>query len=325
MERMWDSQVYPYPSRREVIYARRGMVCTSQTLAAQAGLDMLKMGGNAVDAALATAIALTVLEPTSNGLGSDAFALIWMKGNLYGFNGSGWSPQKLTWEVLHEKGMTEVPLRGWTPVMVPGAPAAWAEIHSRFGRLPFEELFKPAISYAEDGYAVMPNLAVMLKEGYESFAPYRHEPAFKGLFDTFYAGDVIPAAGDILRLPQQARSLRLLAKSRCRDLYEGEIAAAIDDWSKKTGGYLRKEDLMDYSPQWVQPIHTNYRGYDVWEIPPNGHGLVVLMALNIASGFSFAVSGMINPPAVFSSAGFGRISTRSDNGFTFIALCFKFV
>lgn len=288
MERMWDSQVYPYPSRREVIYARRGMVCTSQTLAAQAGLDMLKMGGNAVDAALATAIALTVLEPTSNGLGSDAFALIWMKGNLYGFNGSGWSPQKLTWEVLHEKGMTEVPLRGWTPVMVPGAPAAWAEIHSRFGRLPFEELFKPAISYTEDGYAVMPNLAVMLKEGYESFAPYRHEPAFKGLFDTFYAGDVIPAAGDILRLPQQARSLRLLAKSRCRDLYEGEIAAAIDDWSKKTGGYLRKEDLMDYSPQWVQPIHTNYRGYDVWEIPPNGHGLVVLMALNIASGFSFA-------------------------------------
>ena len=102
MERMWDSQVYPYPSRREVIYARRGMVCTSQTLAAQAGLDMLKMGGNAVDAALATAIALTVLEPTSNGLGSDAFALIWMKGNLYGVNGSGWSPQKLTWDARHE-------------------------------------------------------------------------------------------------------------------------------------------------------------------------------------------------------------------------------
>ena len=160
------------------------MVCTSQTLAAQAGLDMLKMGGNAVDAALATAIALTVLEPTSNGLGKRCLcAHMDEGGTCNGFNGSGWSPQKLTWEVLHEKGMTEVPLRGWTPVMVPGAPAAWAEIHSRFGRLPFEELFKPAISYAEDGYAVMPNLAVMLKEGYESFAPYRHEPAFKGLFE----------------------------------------------------------------------------------------------------------------------------------------------
>ena len=153
----FDASQYPYASRREVVYGRRGMVCTSQTLAAQAGLDMLKQGGNAVDAALATAISLVVLEPTSNGLGSDAFALIWTKGKLHGLNGSGWSPQGLTWEDLHDKGCAAVPHRGWTPVMVPGAPAAWAEIHEQFGKLPFEALFEPAIYYAEHGYAVMPN------------------------------------------------------------------------------------------------------------------------------------------------------------------------
>lgn len=284
----FDSQQYPYPSRREVVYSRRGMVCTSQTLAAQAGLDMLKRGGNAIDAALATAIALTVLEPTSNGLGSDAFALVWTGGKLYGLNGSGWSPERLTWEALQARGLKEMPLRGWTPVMVPGAPAAWAELHSRFGRLPFADLFEPAIAYAAEGYAVMPNLACMFAEGETSFAPYRTEEAFQGLFSTFYPQGRALKAGQILKLPDHARSLRLLAQSRCRDFYEGEMAEAMDAWAKKTGGYLRLADLKEYKPQWVEPIHTSYRGYDVWEIPPNGHGLVVLMALNIARGLDFA-------------------------------------
>ena len=158
-----DGSVYPYASRREVVYSRRGMVCTSQHLAAQAGLDMLKHGGNAVDAALATAICLTVLEPTSNGLGSDAFALIWMDGKLHGINGSGWSPAALTRERLVSEGYKEMPLRGWYPVMVPGAPATWAEVHRRFGKLPFNELFEPAISYAREGYVVMPNLAALVR------------------------------------------------------------------------------------------------------------------------------------------------------------------
>ncbi len=284
----YDAAYYPYASRREVVYGRRGMVCTSQTLAAQAGLDMLKAGGNAVDAALASAISLVVLEPTSNGLGSDAFALIWTKGTLHGLNGSGWSPARLTWEALHAQGYDAMPVRGWVPVMVPGAPAAWAEIHEKFGRLPFEKLFEPAIYYAENGYAVMPNLAAMLAESWESFAPYRDIPAFSALFSTFFPKGRAHRAGEILRLPDHARSLRLLRDSRCRALYGGEIAAAIDDWSRKTGGYLRREDLAAYAPQWVAPIHTSYRGYDVWEIPPNGHGLVVLMALNIARAFSFA-------------------------------------
>lgn len=278
---------YPYASRREVTFARRGMVCTSQTLASQAGLDMLKAGGNAVDAALAAAIALVVLEPTSNGLGSDAFALIWTNGQLYGLNGSGWSPAALTWDAMKAASHDTMPLRGWAPVMVPGAPAAWAEIHKRFGRLPFKDLFEPAIAYAEEGYAVMPNLAAMLKNEETSFLPFKNDPAFAGLFPLFYPHGQAPQAGEILRLPQIARSLRLLQGSCCRSLYEGELAQAIDAWSKQTGGYLDKDDLALYQPQWVEPLHTNYRGYDVWEIPPNGHGLVVLMALNIARGFTF--------------------------------------
>lgn len=283
----FDASVYPYGSHREVIYGRKGMVCTSQALAAQAGLDMLKKGGNAIDAALATAICLTVLEPTSNGLGSDAFALIWTQGKLYGINGSGWSPALLTREAVAAQGCDQVPLRGWTPVMVPGAPATWAEVHRRFGRLAFEELFEPAIAYARDGYAVMPNLAAMLADSFRAFAPYKGEKIFQHLFDTFFPHGQAPRAGDILKLPELAKSLELLRDSHCRSLYDGELAEAVDAWSQATGGFIRKADLSEYQPQWVEPIHTNYRGYDVWEMPPNGHGLVVLMALNIASAFTF--------------------------------------
>lgn len=181
----FDASVYPYESHREVVYGRRGMVCTSQTLASQAGLDMLKKGGNAIDAAVATAICLTVLEPTSNGLGSDAFALIWTQGKLHGINGSGWSPAGLTRDELLKRGYDQVPLRGWEPVMVPGAPATWVEVHRRFGRLPFEDLFEPAIAYARDGYAVMPNLAAMLADSAKAFVPYKGKKLFQELFDTF--------------------------------------------------------------------------------------------------------------------------------------------
>lgn len=284
----FDASVYPYGSHREVVYGRRGMVCTSQTLASQAGLDMLKKGGNAIDAAVATAICLTVLEPTSNGLGSDAFALIWTQGKLYGINGSGWSPAGLTRDELLKRGYDQVPLRGWEPVMVPGAPATWAEVHRRFGRLPFEDLFEPAIAYARDGYAVMPNLAAMLADSAKAFVPYKGKKLFQELFDTFFPHGRAPKAVDILKLPDLAKSLELLRDSHCQALYDGELADAIDAWSRETGGLIRKDDLAVYRSQWVDPIHTSYRGYDVWEMPPNGHGLVVLMALDIASGFIFS-------------------------------------
>lgn len=212
MSSYFDPCSYPYPSRREIVYGRNGMVCTSQALAAQAGLDMLKKGGNAVDAALSTAIALTVLEPTSNGLGSDLFALIWTDGRLYGLNGSGHSPAKMTPHILAEQGYTEMPLYGWPPVMVPGAPAAWYVLHERFGRLPFAELFGPAVTYARNGYALMPTVGTLMKSEYEKYASFNDNPAFAGLFKTFYTNG-IPPVGSLLTLPDHAKSLQSLAET----------------------------------------------------------------------------------------------------------------
>lgn len=288
MEFKFDSTEYPYSSRRRVIYAKRGMVCTSQPLAAQAGLSMLQQGGNAVDAAIATAICLTVVEPTSNGLGSDAFALVWVKDKLYGLNGSGYAPSALTPEAVAERGHTEkMPARGWCSVTIPGAPSAWTELHKRFGKLPFAKLFEPAIHYAKNGYPVSPICQRFWQEGLTVFAPYKDKAEFQPWYDTFTKNGVTPKVGQFVTLPDHAKTLELLANSNCEDYYRGQVANAIAGWSQKTGGFITKEDLADYRAEWVEPIHVNYRGYDVWEIPPNGHGITVLMALNILKGFEF--------------------------------------
>ena len=276
---------YSYPSRRGLMYGTKGMVCTSQPLAAQAGLDMLKKGGNAVDAAIATAIALTVLEPTSNGLGSDAFAQVWVGGKLYGLNGSGYAPALLSPECEALKGKTAVPERGWESVDVPGAVSAWAELHKRFGKLPFADLFAPAIDYAENGYPVSPVISRLWHEGLAIFESYKNNEAFKGWFDTFTKNSETPAAGTVAKLPNQAKTLRLIADSYGETFYRGEVADVIDAFSKATGGYIRKSDLAAYRAEWAEPISIDYRGYRVWELPPNGHGIVALMALNILQGF----------------------------------------
>ena len=273
---------YHYPSRRSVIYGRNGMVCTSQPLAAQAGLDILKKGGNAVDAMLATAMCMTVLEPTGNGIGSDAFALVWSQKEhkLYGLNSSGYAPKLLTVEAMKEKGYTKMPTRGWATVMVPGAPAAWAELHKKFGKLPFKEVFKPAISYAENGYPVQPIVGLLWERGLDTFSKYKGKPEFANYFTTF-AQKGVPATGSMVTLPYHAKALRELAATSCESLYRGNIAKAIDKFSRETNGYLRADDLAGYHAQWVTPIKTDYKGYEVCEIPPNGQGIVALMTLNI--------------------------------------------
>lgn len=245
----FDGLTYRYPSRRGVVYGRRGIVCTSQSLAAQAGLDALKRGGNAVDAILTTAICMTVLEPTSNGLGSDAFALYWDAATkqLYGLNGSGYAPQALTPEAMKQKGYTAMPDRGWAAVTVPGAPSAWAELHQRFGRLPFASLFEPAISYAENGYPVQPITSLLWQRSVDTFAPFKSDPSFAPLFETFFAKGA-PQPGNLVTLPDHAKTLRLLADSHCESYYRGALAGEIDAFSRKTGGYLRKEDLASYRP-----------------------------------------------------------------------------
>lgn len=281
-----DPLYYPNPSRRNVVYARNGAVATSQPLAAQAGLEILKKGGNAIDAAIATAACLTVVEPTSNGIGGDAFALVWRNGQLHGLNASGPAPQGISIEQVRELGHDEMPVYGVIPVTVPGAPGAWVALSRRFGRLPLTEVLKPAIKYAESGYPLSPTLGQAWQSG---FANYRSigDPIFQSWMETFAPDGRAPGIGEMWRSPGHAATLRSIAETNGESFYRGEIAEKIDAFMRAHGGFLRKEDLAAYQPEWVTPIGVNYRGYEVWEIPPNGQGTVALMALNILKGFEF--------------------------------------
>ncbi|NIQ07839.1 MAG: gamma-glutamyltransferase family protein [Candidatus Korarchaeota archaeon] len=282
----WDPLEYPYPSRRRVIYAKKGMIATSQPLAAQAGLEILKKGGNAIDAAIASAAALTVLEPTSNGIGGDAFALLWHGGDLHGLNSSGPAPSAISIETLNEEGYDEMPKVGWGPVTVPGVPAAWATLSDRFGELPLTEILKPAVEYAEEGYPLSPILGKSWKHAYEYYKKQEGEQ-FKHWFETFAPNGRPPEIGEVWKSPDHAETLRSIAETKSRAFYEGKLAEKIDEFSKEYDGYLTKADLAAFQPEWVNPIKVTYRGYDVWELPPNGQGLIALMALNILKGFEF--------------------------------------
>jgi gamma-glutamyltranspeptidase/glutathione hydrolase len=282
-----DYSNYPYPARRTVVFGGKGMVATSQPLAAQAGLDILKKGGNAIDAAVATAACLTVVEPTSNGIGADAFAIIWTKGKLHGLNSSGCAPKAISIEALTKEGHKEMPTHGWIPVTVPGAPGAWAELVEKFGRLPLTEVLKPAIEYAQNGYPVSPVVSEGWRSAFNRYSKILQGDQFKAWFDTFAIDGKTPRAGEIWRSADHARTLQLIAETKAEAFYKGELADKIDSFSRQYDGYLRKEDLETFKPQWVDPIKADYRGYEVWELPPNGHGMVTLMALNILKGFEF--------------------------------------
>ncbi|MFC0268034.1 gamma-glutamyltransferase family protein [Kushneria aurantia] len=273
----------PYPSIRSATYATGGMVAASQPQAAQVGRDMLARGGNAVDAAIATAAALTVVEPTANGIGGDVFAQVWMRDEkrLHGLNASGHSPATLTREAVQQAGHEKMPLYGWTPVNVPGAPSAWAALSERFGRLPFAELLAPAVRLARDGFPVSPEISEQWKRAVQRFRPEFTEESTLGWFDLFAPQGRAPEPGEVFASERHATTLESLAATHCESFYRGELADRIDAFSRATGGYLRKEDLAAHEVEWVEPISVNYRGVDVWEIPPNGQGIVALMALNM--------------------------------------------
>ena len=277
----FDPLYNPYPSQRMTVYAKNGMVATSQPLAAQAGLEILKKGGNAVDAAVAAAACLTVVEPTSNGIGGDAFAIVWSGGRLYGLNASGPAPKGISISKVLQKGHSAMPRYGWLPVTVPGIPAACAALAERFGLLPLTETLKPAIAYAEDGYPVSPVTGYYWQRAYEVYKENLKGEEFAHWFATFAPGGKPPAIGEIWRSPGHARSLKAIAETNARAFYSGELAEAIHQFARKTGGLITKEDLAAFQPEWVEPIRVNYRGFDVWELPPNGQGLVALMALKI--------------------------------------------
>ena len=270
---------YPYPSRRMPVLARN-VVATSQPLAAQAGLRMLLLGGNAVDAAIAAAIALTVVEPTSNGIGGDAFALVWSDNKLYGLNGSGRSPQ--AWSLDQYADRDQMPDLGWGAVTVPGAVDAWVKLSNRFGQLPFAELFGPAIDYAHNGFAVSPITA-----GRWAVSAHRYRD-FPDFGQTFLPGGKAPAAGELFVCRDQARTLHLIADSNGEAFYRGDLARQIVACAQSCGGLMNLEDLVLHSSEWVTPIAVKYRDVYLHEIPPNGQGLAALIALGILNQFDLS-------------------------------------
>jgi len=288
----FDPTYLPYASSRYPIYARGGMVAASSPQASAAGLEALRRGGNAVDAAVAAALALTVVEPTANGIGGDAFALVWIEREkkLYGLNGSGWSPRGLTLEkaLAQTPVPGRMPAHGWLPTMVPGAPKAWAGLSGRFGKLTLAEAARPAIQYAREGYPASPNLARAWRLALDGYRAACTGPVFDAWYRTFAPEGRAPEAGDLVRLPDHAATLEKIAASGAEDFYRGELAERIVADSRAFGGHFCAEDFAEYEVSWVEPLCVRYRGYDVCEIPPNGQGIVALMALNILKAFDFA-------------------------------------
>jgi len=273
---MNDFWKFPYPSQRMPVMASN-VVATSQPLAAQAGLRMLLNGGNAVDAALATAITLTVVEPTSNGIGSDAFALIWDGQKLHGINGSGRSPK--AWSPERFAGLDEMPTSGWDTVTVPGAVDTWVQLSQKYGKLPFDDLFVPAIEYAQNGFIVSPITAERWAAAAQT---YRH---FADFGKTFCPAGRAPRPGELFRCPDQARTLEVIAASKGESFYRGDLADRIVHSAKLAGGAMRSEDLANHSSEWEEPISVDYRGVCLHQIRPNGQGLAALIALGLLREF----------------------------------------
>ena len=266
---------------RSEVFAQHGMVATSQPLATQIGLDILKRGGNAIDAAIAANAALGLMEPTGNGMGGDLFAIVWdaKSGKLYGYNGSGRAPQSLSLQWFKDNGYTKVPPYGPLPVTTPGTVDGWFALHGRFGKLPMKDVLAPAIGYAREGFPVSELIA-----WYWNLSVPRLSK-FPGFSEQFTIDGRAPAKGEIWKNPHLANTLETLARGGRDAFYKGAIARTIADYIKSQGGFLSAADLAAHKGEWVEPVSTNYRGYDVWELPPNGQGIAALQMLNILEGY----------------------------------------
>src|SRR5437764_220571 len=283
----------PFATRSEVL-AQHGMVCTSVPAATQVGLDILKRGGSAVDAAIAANATLDLMEPVSNGIGGDLFAIVYSakENKLYGINGSGRSPLGLSYDQmkaelakLHRE---TIPPTGMLPISVPGTVDAWAELHKRFGKLKLSDDLAPAIRYAEGGFPVTELIAY-----YWAFGPRLYKGLPGGFLETFTLDGKgrTPAKGDIFKNPALAKTLRLIGEKGGDVFYKGEIADKIDKFMQENGGFLRKADFEKHTSTWVDPVSVNYRGYDVFELPPNGQGIATLQILNILEAFDLKAMG----------------------------------
>ncbi len=279
-----------HATRSEVL-ATHGMVATSQPLATQVGLDVLRRGGTAVDAAIAANAALGLMEPTGNGIGGDLFAIVWdaKTKKLHGYNGSGRSPQALTLAWFKQHGHDKVPSFGPLPVSTPGAVDGWFALHGRFGRLPMKDLLAPTIAYARDGFPVSELIAYYWD---------RSVPRLKqwpGFLEQFTLDGRAPRKGEIWKNANLARTLEAIAKGGRDAFYKGDIARTIGAYMQANGGFLAYEDLATHRGEWVEPVSVNYRGYDVWELPPNGQGIAALQMLNILEGYDLKSYGFGSP------------------------------
>ncbi len=273
-------------TRSEVI-AQNGIACTSHPLATQIALDILKKGGNAIDAAIAADAALGLMEPTGSGIGGDLFAIIWdaKTKKLYGLNASGRSPKSLTLKYFKDRGYKKIPSYGPLPVSVPGCVDGWFELHKKFGKLKMKEILRPAINYAKNGFPVTELIAYYMERSSHRLRK------FPGFEKTYMPNGHTPRKGEIFKNPYLAETLQKIADGGRDVFYKGEIAEIIDKTMKKAGGFLSLEDLASHKSEWVKPVSTNYRGYDVWELPPNGQGIAALQILNILENFDVAKMG----------------------------------
>ena len=272
---------------RSPVLAEHGMVCTSHPLASQIGLDILKQGGNAIDAAIAANAALGLMEPTGCGVGGDLFAIVWdaKTQKLYGLNASGRSPKSMTLDTLKAMGLEKIPAYGPLPVSVPGAVDGWTSLHDKFGSMPLKKILAPAIGYAEEGFPVTELIGYYLGS-IDRFS----RMGYPNIKETYYDpnGGERPKNGDRYRNPALADTYRAIAKKGREGFYEGEVAQTITTFIKEQGGFLSLEDLSSHHSQWVEPVSVNYRGYDVWELPPNGQGIAALQLLNILENKDFS-------------------------------------
>ena len=272
---------------RSPVLAEHGMVCTSHPLASQIGLDILKQGGNAIDAAIAANAALGLMEPTGCGVGGDLFAIVWdaKTQKLYGLNGSGRSPKSMTLDTLKAMGLEKIPAYGPLPVSVPGAVDGWTSLHDKFGSMPLKKILAPAIGYAEEGFPVTELIGYYLGS-IDRFS----RMGYPNIKETYYDpnGGERPKNGDRYRNPALANTYRAIARKGREGFYEGQVAQTITSFIKEQGGFLSLEDLSSHRSQWVEPVSVNYRGYDVWELPPNGQGIAALQLLNILENKDFS-------------------------------------
>ena len=275
-----------FATRSEVI-ATHGMACTSQPLATQVALDILKAGGNAIDAAIAANAVLGLVEPTGNGIGGDLFAIVWdaETQQLYGLNGSGRSPRSLTLDYFKENGYESIPANGPLPVSVPGCVDGWFELNGRFGNMEMEKILQPAIDYAREGFPVTELIAYYWAGGAKALS------RFPNVAEVYMPGGHAPEKGEVFKNPYLAGTLEKIAKGGRDAFYKGEIARNISAFMAEQGGFLSYDDLATHSSEWVEPVSSNYRGYDVWELPPNGQGIAALQILNIMEGYDVSSMG----------------------------------